>query len=313
MKVLFHRRSLLLAAVSLGYLSTSTKVTAAITATPNDAAGFDLVDGMQYLRRHALEVQVLDEDNYDDATHHDDFHALAATCPADAYDLPPFLGGCSAVQMKCTANNRSVVRAVRALKMLGGGPPVVAGRPLAPEYASEERLDLVTAGCTNLARRIANARKFGVRIVVTINQLKTDTPAELQAVQEEAVKAGAHAAVIANHWALGGQGAADLARAVAEGCETAVREGDQFRFLCDGTLSIAEKIETISHEIYGALGVEYSEVAQRQMQQYQEAGYGKFPICIAKMQYSFSCNPALKGVPTDCNRCKICLLYHHSF
>ncbi|KAL7564476.1 hypothetical protein ACA910_001570 [Epithemia clementina (nom. ined.)] len=192
-----------------------------------------------------------------------------------------------------------IVATVRALKMHGGGPPVVAGRPLAPEYASEERLDLVTAGCANLARHIANARKFGVRVVVAINQFKTDTPAELQAVQEEAVKAGAHAAVIANHWALGGQGAADLARAVAEACDTAVREGDQFRFLYDGTLSIAEKIETISREIYGASGVEYSELAQRQMQQYQEAGYDQFPICIAKTQYSFSCNPTLKGVPTD--------------
>ncbi|KAL7555525.1 hypothetical protein ACA910_006114 [Epithemia clementina (nom. ined.)] len=129
--------------------------------------------------------------------------------------------------------------------------------------ATVQRLDLVTVVCTNLARHIANARKFGVRVVVAINQFKTDTPAELQAVQEEAVKAGAHAAVIANHWALGGQGAADLAQAVAEACETAVREGDQFRFL------------------------------------YDEAGYSKFPICIAKMQYRFSCNPALKGVPNN--------------
>ncbi|KAL7563067.1 hypothetical protein ACA910_007155 [Epithemia clementina (nom. ined.)] len=112
MKLLFHRRSLLLAAATLGYLSTTTKVTATTTAgTPDAAAGFDLVDGTQYLRRHALEVQVLNEDNYDDATHHDDFRVLVATCPADAYDLPPFLGGCSTVQTKCTSSDLSVVRA----------------------------------------------------------------------------------------------------------------------------------------------------------------------------------------------------------
>ncbi|KAL7562799.1 hypothetical protein ACA910_006442 [Epithemia clementina (nom. ined.)] len=131
-----------------------------------------------------------------------------------------------------------IAATVRALKMHGGGPPVMAGRPLAPEYASEEQLDLVTAGCSNLARQIANAHKFGVRVVVAINQFKTDTPAELQAVQEEAVKAGAHAAVIANHWELGGQGAADLVQAVAEACETAVREGNQFCFLYDALVAI---------------------------------------------------------------------------
>ena len=191
-----------------------------------------------------------------------------------------------------------VVATVRALKMHGGGPAVSAGQPLAPEY-KEERVQLVKAGCANLAKHVQNALKFGVRVVVAINQFQTDTAAELQAVQAAALQAGAHAAVIANHWAQGGAGAADLAQAVATVCDAAVQDGDVFRYLYDVNLSIPDKIALISREIYGASGVEYSELAQRQMQQYVDAGFDKFPICIAKTQYSFSCNPALKGVPVD--------------
>uniref|UniRef100_A0A7S2VHP3 formate--tetrahydrofolate ligase n=1 Tax=Entomoneis paludosa TaxID=265537 RepID=A0A7S2VHP3_9STRA len=197
----------------------------------------------------------------------------------------------SGLKPKCAV----IVATVRALKMHGGGPPVSAGKPLAVEY-TQEHVELVTKGAANLVKHIENARKFGVNVVVAVNQFKSDTAAELEAVRQAALAAGAHNAVVSNHWALGGAGAADLAKAVEQAC--AETKAENFRFLYDADKSIAEKIETICREIYGADGVDYADLAQQQMQQYEEAGFGKMPICIAKTQYSFSCDPAAKGVPT---------------
>lgn len=206
--------------------------------------------------------------------------------------------------IKCRAsglqpNCAVIVATVRALKMHGGGPPVVAGKPLSVEY-SQENLELVRRGCANLAKHVENARKFGVAVVVAVNRFKTDTDAELEAVRVAAIEAGARDAVVANHWAQGGYGAADLARAVERACaEQRADNNASFRFLYDVQKSIKEKIGIISKEIYGADGVEYSALAEKQIAQYDKAGYGHaLPICIAKTQYSFSCNPALKGVPT---------------
>ena len=197
----------------------------------------------------------------------------------------------SGLKPKCAV----IVATVRALKMHGGGPPVSAGKPLAEEY-KQEHIELVTKGAANLVKHIENARKFGVNVVVAVNQFKTDTDAELEAVRKAALDAGAYDAVVSNHWAKGGAGAADLAMAVEKACAEASEEN--FKFLYDTELSIKDKIETISKEIYGADGVDYSDMANQQIEQYEKAGFGKTPICIAKTQYSFSCDAAAKGVPT---------------
>ncbi|KIY50859.1 FTHFS-domain-containing protein [Fistulina hepatica ATCC 64428] len=186
-----------------------------------------------------------------------------------------------------------IVATTRALKMHGGGPEVVTGKPLADTYMQE---DLVTLkdGCKNLAKHITNARKFGLKVVVAINQFATDTVAELALVREEAYAAGADAAVVSNHWAEGGVGAKALAEAVVTTCEGT----SEFKFLYDLNLPIEEKISIISEEIYGADGIELSELAQRQIETYTRQGYGALPICMAKTQYSFSHDPKLKNVPT---------------
>jgi formate--tetrahydrofolate ligase len=193
-----------------------------------------------------------------------------------------------------------LVATVRALKMHGGGPPVKAGQPLPQEYR-EENVDLVTKGAANMARHITNARKFGIRVVVALNQFQTDTEAEIKAIQQVAIDAGAYDAVVSNHWALGGAGAVDLARAVERACDETEKEEtnkSSFQFLYPLDWSIPQKIEIIAKEIYGADGVEYSDMALQQIAQYEEAGFDKLPICIAKTQYSFSCDPNAKGVPT---------------
>lgn len=197
----------------------------------------------------------------------------------------------SGLKPKCAV----IVATVRALKMHGGGPHVMAGKPLAKEYV-EENVELVTKGACNLAKHIENAKKFGVNVVVAVNKFKTDTVAEINAVREVAMAAGAFDAVMANHWAEGGAGAADLARAVVEACRA--NDEANFKFLYDVESTICEKIECISKEIYGADGVDYSELAKLQIAQYEEAGFDKLPICMAKTQYSFSCDASAKGVPT---------------
>ncbi|KAH9484259.1 C-1-tetrahydrofolate synthase, cytoplasmic [Psilocybe cubensis] len=186
-----------------------------------------------------------------------------------------------------------IVATTRALKMHGGGPDVSPGKPLHETYTKE---DLVTLkeGCKNLRKHIENSRKFGVKVIVAINQFATDSPAELALVREEALAAGADAAVVSNHWAKGGAGARDLAEATIAVCEG---ESD-FKFLYDLNLPIAEKIEIIGKEIYGADGIELSDLARTQVETYTRQGYGNLPICMAKTQYSFSHDPKLKGVPS---------------
>jgi formyltetrahydrofolate synthetase len=189
-----------------------------------------------------------------------------------------------------------VVATVRALKMHGGGPPVVAGKPLNETY-TQENIELVKKGCVNLAKHVENARKFGVRVVVAVNQFHTDTPAELEAVRQAAIDAGADDAVVANHWALGGAGATDLAHAVVKACKESKAES-KFKFLYELDQPIEDKIAIICKEIYGAEGVDYSDLALQQIKQYEKAGFRNMPICIAKTQYSFSCDASQKGVPT---------------
>lgn len=188
-----------------------------------------------------------------------------------------------------------IVATVRALKMHGGGPPVVAGKPLDHVY-KDEAIDLVKTGTCNLIHHIKNVLKYGVQPVVAINRFATDTEAELNAVRDLAIAAGAFDAVVANHWSEGGAGAVDLARSVERACQAA-REGSSFKFLYPLELTLKQKIEKVCLDMYGADGVEYSEIAERRLKSYEDAGYGSLPVCMAKTQYSLSCDAAAKGVP----------------
>ncbi|MGL1891536.1 MAG: formate--tetrahydrofolate ligase [Spirochaetaceae bacterium] len=185
-----------------------------------------------------------------------------------------------------------LVATVRALKMHGGGPTVTPGRDLDIVY-KEEHLELLTEGCQNMAAHINIAKKFGIPVVVAINQFHTDTAAELELVRKLAKEAGAYDAVVTNHWAEGGDGSKELAKVVVEACD---HEKD-FKFLYSLDLSIKEKIETLAREVYGADGVEYSADALTKIEQYEKLGYGKFPICMAKSHLSLSHDPKLKNVP----------------
>ncbi|KAI9276623.1 formate--tetrahydrofolate ligase-domain-containing protein [Sporodiniella umbellata] len=187
-----------------------------------------------------------------------------------------------------------LVATVRALKMHGGGPEVVAGKPLSEVY-TEENLEILEKGCANLIKHIENVNKFGVPVVVAINKFTSDTDDEMRLVREIALKAGAADAVTCNHWAEGGAGAVDLGNAVIQTCEKA--EG-KFKFLYDLSLPIDKKIETICCELYGADGVEYSDLAKEKIETYTRQGFSSLPICMAKTQYSFSSDPQLKGAPT---------------
>jgi formyltetrahydrofolate synthetase len=185
-----------------------------------------------------------------------------------------------------------MVATVRALKMHGGGPKVVAGKPLAPEY-TEENIDLLRKGLGNLQHHIRNAKKYGVNVVVAVNSFKDDTPAEVELVRQAAVEAGAEDAVVARHWMEGGKGAVKLAEAVVKATE----KPTNFKFLYPLDISIKDKIEIICKEIYGADGVEYSPEAEKKIELYTNLGFDKLPLCMAKTHLSLSHDPNLKGVP----------------
>lgn len=187
-----------------------------------------------------------------------------------------------------------MVASVRALKMHGGGPKVVAGLPLAPAY-KKENLGLLEKGCENLAANIGIAKMFGIPVVVSINRFATDTEAELELIKEKAVEAGAETACVSEVWARGGAGGAELAEAVVEACE----KPSHFQFLYPLDMLIKEKIETIATKVYGADGVDYSPEAERKIKLYTKWGLDKLPICMAKTHLSLSHNPAWKGVPKN--------------
>ncbi|MEN4011589.1 MAG: formate--tetrahydrofolate ligase [Bellilinea sp.] len=186
-----------------------------------------------------------------------------------------------------------MVATVRALKMHGGGPKVVAGKPLDSAY-TDENLDLLRAGLGNLLAHIGIARKYGVPVVVAINSFATDSEAELALIRKVAMEeGGAEDAVICRHWALGGEGARDLAVAVVKAAE----KPSNFNFLYPLDLPIKEKIEIIAREVYGADGVDYQPLAEERIADYTRLGFDKLPICMAKTHLSLSHDANLKGVP----------------
>ena len=187
-----------------------------------------------------------------------------------------------------------MVATVRALKMHGGGPKVVAGKPLDVAYTTEN-LELLRAGLPNLLHHIKTARKFGIPVVVAVNRFLNDTPAELELIRKASVEeGGAVDALICEHWEKGGEGAVDLAEAVIKAAEMP----SQFKFLYPLEWSIKQKIECIAKEVYGADGVDYLPEAEEQIANYTRLGFDKLPICMAKTHLSLSHDAALKGVPT---------------
>lgn len=185
-----------------------------------------------------------------------------------------------------------LVATVRALKMHGGGPKVVAGKPLDPAY-TEENLDLLRAGLGNLEAHIKNALSFGIPVVVAVNSFADDTEAEVELVRQAAINAGAEDAQVSRHWMEGGAGAVALAEAVVKVAE----KTSDFKFLYPLDISIKEKIEIICKEIYGADGVDYSPEAEEKIEIYTRLGFDNLPLCMAKTHLSLSHDPALKGVP----------------
>ncbi|KAK1171550.1 monofunctional C1-tetrahydrofolate synthase, mitochondrial isoform X1 [Acipenser oxyrinchus oxyrinchus] len=186
-----------------------------------------------------------------------------------------------------------LVATVRALKMHGGGPNVSAGAPLAKEY-TDENLKLVADGCCNLQKQIQIAHHFGVPVVVALNVFKTDTKAETDLVCQIAKDSGASDAVPCYHWARGGKGSVELAKAVRE----ASNQQNSFQFLYDLQLPIVEKIRTVAQKVYGAEDIELSPEAQSKIDRYTKQGFGMLPICMAKTHLSLSHQPEKKGVPT---------------
>ena len=181
---------------------------------------------------------------------------------------------------------------IRALKAQGGGPPVKPGRPLPRAYV-EENLGILGEGVVNMQAHLDTIRRFGVPAVVAINVFPTDTDREIEYIRAAASESGAHAVAATTHWADGGQGALEMAEAVEDAC---TREGD-FSLLYPNEFSLKEKIETIARNVYGAEDVSYTPLANRQLAQYERAGFGDLPICMAKTHLSISHDPNLRGAP----------------
>jgi formate--tetrahydrofolate ligase len=191
-----------------------------------------------------------------------------------------------------------VVCTVRALKMHSGRFRIVAGRPLDPGLAKED-LESIQLGAVNLQKHLENVRSLGVPAVVAVNRFGTDTQAELDLVRKLALEAGAVDAKVSEVWALGGEGGADLARAVIAAAESSERvNGPGPHMLYPLEVSIKDKIAAIATTMYGADGVDYLPEANRQIKLYTELGLDKLPVCVAKTQYSLSDNAALKGRPS---------------
>jgi len=178
-----------------------------------------------------------------------------------------------------------LVATVRAMKMNGG---------VAKADLGAENVEAVNNGCANLGRHIGNLKSFGVPVVVAINHFVTDTDAEIQAVRDYVEGQGSEA-ILSRHWELGSEGATDLARRVAEIADSGV---SQFAPLYKDEMGLFEKIETVAKRIYHADEVLADAKIRNQLKEWEEAGYGDLPVCMAKTQYSFSTDPNLRGAPT---------------
>jgi formate--tetrahydrofolate ligase len=201
------------------------------------------------------------------------------------------LGGEKFIDIKCrkagiAADCVVLVATIRALKMHGG---------VKKEDLKTENLKALEAGMANLQRHVENVQKFGIVPLVSINRFSADTEAEIKLVQDKCKALGVEA-LMADHWAMGGAGAADVARAVVKIAESG---RSKLKFLYPDDMPLFEKIRTIAKEIYRAKDVTADKSVRDQLASFEAMGCGKFPICVAKTQYSFSTNPDAKGAPVD--------------
>ena len=200
------------------------------------------------------------------------------------------LGAEKFLDIKCRFANLKpsaivLVATCRALKYNGGVPKA---------EVSNENLDALKKGIVNLGVHIENMRKYGVPVVVAINQFGTDTEAELKYIENYCIENGADFA-LSNVFGKGGDGGVELAKKVVEACD----KPSDFSPIYDINLTVKEKIESIAEKIYGAAKVNYTTAAEKAIAEVQKLGADKLPVCIAKTQYSLSDNPALLGAPKD--------------
>jgi formate--tetrahydrofolate ligase len=201
------------------------------------------------------------------------------------------LGAEKFMDIKCrksgiAPNCAVLVATIRALKMHGG---------VNKDDLKSENLKALEAGMSNLARHIENVQKFGVVPIVSLNRFSADTDAEIKLVEDRCRALGVEA-LIADHWALGGEGAIDVARAVVRAAESG---NSKFKYLYPDDMPLIEKIRTIAREIYRAADIEVDKPVRDQLAAFEAMGYRNFPICVAKTQYSFSTDPNAKGAPID--------------
>ena len=178
-----------------------------------------------------------------------------------------------------------IVATLRALKMHGG---------VSKEDLNKENLPAVQAGLVNLGRHIKNVGKFGVPAVVAVNHFTTDTDAEFKLVKEYCSNLGVEA-IICTHWENGSKGISELAHKVVELSDSGTQS---FKQLYEDSTPLWDKVDTIAKSIYGASEIVADKVVREQFKSFENAGYGSFPICMAKTQYSFSTDPNLKGAPS---------------
>ena len=186
---------------------------------------------------------------------------------------------------KLTPSVAVIIATIRALKMHGG---------VGKEDLGKENLKAVEAGLVNLGRHIRNIGQFGIPAVVAVNHFTTDTDAEFQLVQKYCAELGVKA-ILCSHWEKGSEGSIELAQKVVELSQS---DTQQFRYLYEDTTPLWEKVSTIAKSIYGASEIVADKTVRDQFKLYEADGYGKFPICMAKTQYSFSTDPNLKGAPS---------------
>uniref|UniRef100_A0A914KZS2 C-1-tetrahydrofolate synthase, cytoplasmic n=2 Tax=Meloidogyne TaxID=189290 RepID=A0A914KZS2_MELIC len=188
-----------------------------------------------------------------------------------------------------------IVATVRALKMHGGGPAVVAGSPLPFEYLNPN-VDLVRAGCSsNLRKQVENAQHFGVPVVVCLNRFGSDSEEELAVVVDGCKEQFGVDAVVSEHWAMGGKGAIKLAKSLINACA----KPSNFKFLYSLDDPIEQKMRIIAQKIYGANDIEMSPEARKKAEQFCRQGFLQFPVCMAKTHLSLSHDPTKKGAPKD--------------
>ena len=201
------------------------------------------------------------------------------------------LGAEKFLNIKCREANIKpncvvLVVTIRALKMHGG---------VEKDNLKKENIDALKKGLPNLERHLQNLKKFGLEVVVAINHFITDTDKEIKIVKEHCSKMRVKVS-LCTHWSEGGKGTEDLANNVVEICKN--NNKNNFKYLYSEDAPILKKIEIITKEIYRASRVEIADQIKSQIKKIEESGFGKFPICIAKTQYSFSEDPKIKGAPS---------------